>query len=124
MTEEQIKQKFKETYPDFMRGDEPLSPYFDIWEYGIELATNKLQEELTEKDKEIHNLKVEKNYLVSEKEKQNAELKIQLTEAKSLLKQLLDSTHKYHARCLGCQRYIETLNEQFIVKAEAFISKE
>ena len=45
MTEEQIKQKFKETYPDFMRGDEPLSPYFDIWEYGIELATKELQEE-------------------------------------------------------------------------------
>ena len=45
MTEEQIKQKFEETYPDFMRGDEPLSPYFDIWEYGIELATKELQDE-------------------------------------------------------------------------------
>ena len=46
MTEEQIKQKFKETYPDFMRGDEPLSPYFDIWEYAIEIATKELQEEV------------------------------------------------------------------------------
>lgn len=46
MTEEQIKQKFKETYPDFMRGDEPLSPYFDIWEYAIEIVTSELQEEL------------------------------------------------------------------------------
>ena len=46
MTEEEIKQKFKEIYPDFMRGDEPLSPYFDIWEYGIEIATKELQEEL------------------------------------------------------------------------------
>ena len=45
MTEKQIKQKFKETYPDFMRGNEPLSPYFDIWEYGIEIATKELQEE-------------------------------------------------------------------------------
>ena len=45
MIEEQIKQKFKETYPDFMRGDEALSPYFDIWEYGIEIATKELQEE-------------------------------------------------------------------------------
>ena len=49
MTEEQIKQKFKETYPDFMRGDEPLSPYFDIWEYGIEIATKELQEDLEHK---------------------------------------------------------------------------
>lgn len=40
MDDKQIKEKFKETYPDFMRGDEPLSPYFDIWEYAIEIATN------------------------------------------------------------------------------------
>ena len=46
MTEAQIKQKFKETYPDLMRGDEPLSPYFDIWEYGIELATEELQDQI------------------------------------------------------------------------------
>lgn len=41
MTDEQIKQKFKETYPDFMRGDEPLSPYFDIWEYAIEIVAEE-----------------------------------------------------------------------------------
>ena len=38
MTEEEIKQKFKETYPDLMRGDTPLSPYYDIFCYGIELV--------------------------------------------------------------------------------------
>lgn len=43
MVDEQIKQKFKETYPDLMRGDTPLSPYFDIWEYAIEIATNELE---------------------------------------------------------------------------------
>lgn len=56
MTEEQIKQKFKETYPDFMLGDEPLSPYFDIWEYAIETATNELQEENGKLRSKIDNL--------------------------------------------------------------------
>lgn len=43
MIDEQIKQKFAEAYPDFMRGDEPLSPYIDIWEYAIEtMEENKL----------------------------------------------------------------------------------
>lgn len=46
MTDEEIKQKFKETYPDFMRGDTPLSPYFDIWCYGIELFTEEMQQDL------------------------------------------------------------------------------
>ena len=48
MTEEEIKQKFKETYPDYMYGDTPLSPYFDIWCYAIEI----MEQENTElKDK-------------------------------------------------------------------------
>ena len=41
MTDEEIKQKFKETYPDLMRGDTPLSPYYDIFCWGIELAENQ-----------------------------------------------------------------------------------
>lgn len=44
MTEEKIKQKFKETYPDFMYGDTPLSPYFDIWCYGIEIMEKQLEQ--------------------------------------------------------------------------------
>ena len=62
MTEEQIKQKFKETYPDFMRGDEPLSPYFDIWEYGIEIATKELQEENLKLEAKVRTLEIEQNY--------------------------------------------------------------
>ena len=46
MTELEIKQMFKETYPDFMRGDEPLRPYFDIWEYAIEIATKELEAQI------------------------------------------------------------------------------
>jgi len=37
MTDEEIEQKFKETYPEYMYGDTPLSPYFDIWCYAIEI---------------------------------------------------------------------------------------
>lgn len=60
MTNEQIKQKFIEIYPDYMRGDTPLSPFFDIWESAIEIATNELQEE-NEKMKAILNSVAESN---------------------------------------------------------------
>ena len=76
MTEEQIKQKFKETYPDFMRGDEPLSPYFDIWEYGIELATKELQEENERLAKHILELQRDKGRLADE----NKRISIQYAE--------------------------------------------
>lgn len=57
MTEEEIKRKFAETYPDFMRGDEPLSPYFDIWEYAIEIMQEQIEKmkccgNCAEKDKD------------------------------------------------------------------------
>ena len=80
MTEEQIKQKFKETYPDFMRGNEPLSPYFDIWEYGIEIATNELQDENLELEAKVRTLEIEQHYClpncskIADLEKQNKEL--------------------------------------------------
>ena len=48
MSDEEIEQKFKETYPDLMRGDTPLSPYFDIWCYAIEIMEQE-NEELKDK---------------------------------------------------------------------------
>ena len=71
MTEE-LKQKFKETYPDFMRGDEPLSPYFDIWEYGIEIATKELQE----------TYKKQRNKRIDELQKKNHDLEAQVEKMK------------------------------------------
>lgn len=59
MTEEEIKQKFKETYPDLMRGDTPLSPYFDIWCYAIEIMeweNNKLLDVINNQDVKIADL--------------------------------------------------------------------
>ena len=43
MTDEEIKQKFKEVYPEYMYGDTPLSPYYDIWCYAIELMENQME---------------------------------------------------------------------------------
>lgn len=81
MNEEQIKQKFKETYPDFMRGDEPLSPYFDIWEYGIELATKELQQDAIDLLKDIDDINKQ------HEEEVNA-LEAQIEKMKSDIKQL------------------------------------
>ena len=57
MTDEQIEKKFRETYPDFMRGNTPLSPYYDIWCYAIEIMEqeNEQVEQLLEKLKCCNN---------------------------------------------------------------------
>jgi len=85
MTEKQIKQKFKETYPDFMCGDEPLSPYFDIWEYAIEITTKELQVKTVKRLRQhcntIHSLVVEKDR--------------QLEKARSIIHRLLVVIHKH-----------------------------
>lgn len=67
MKEEQIKQKFKETYHDFMRGDTPLSPYYDIWCYAIEIVTAEMQEGL-DKIKETCELSLECKQSVFDKQ--------------------------------------------------------
>ena len=62
MTDEEIKQKFKKTYPDFMYGDTPLSPYFDIWCYAIEIMeqeTDKLLDVINGQDVKIADLEKE-----------------------------------------------------------------
>ena len=51
MLEEEIKQKFKETYPDYMYGDTPLSPYYDIFCYGIELIEQENEQLKTQIEK-------------------------------------------------------------------------
>lgn len=39
MTKEEL---FKRNFPDYCRGDECLSPYFDMFEAGIEIATKEM----------------------------------------------------------------------------------
>lgn len=80
MTEEQIKQKFKEAYPDFMRGDEQLSPYFDIWEYAIEITTEEMQEEINDLEWQLQEVaKDNDNY-----QKENKELQEEINELKNI----------------------------------------
>ena len=90
MTNEQIKQKFKETYPDLMRGDTPLSPYFDIWEYAIETATNELQGEL-ENWKSEWQEQVQK---ATDEGYARTLQTIQLTKAKEIIKKLIALNRK------------------------------
>lgn len=59
MKDEEIKQKFKETYPEYMYGDTPLSPYYDIWCYAIEIMeqeNNHLAQHIVELQKDKGNL--------------------------------------------------------------------
>lgn len=39
MTKDEL---FKRNFPDYCRGDECLSPYFDMFEAGIEIATKEM----------------------------------------------------------------------------------
>lgn len=76
MTEEQIKQKFREIYPDYMRGDTPLSPFFDIWENAIETA-EKENERL---EKESINLKETIHFLQTQSELHTKQYKKEIQE--------------------------------------------
>ena len=56
MTEEQIIRRFRDLFPDYTRGAENLSPYFDIFEAGIEVATKELQKELEDTARDRRNM--------------------------------------------------------------------
>ena len=77
MTDEEIKQKFKETYTEYMYGDTPLSPYFDIWCYAIEIMeqeTDKLLDVINNQDVKI-----------ADSEKQNNELQHKIDQLQGFL---------------------------------------
>lgn len=88
MTDEQIKQKFKETYPDYMLGDTPLSPYWDIWCYAIELAEeeNKRTVGYCEIPKNKF-FAVTNNKILSKEEIEKLPFKIEFVKPKNKLKQ-------------------------------------
>ena len=144
---QQIKQKFKETYPDFTRGDEPLSPYFDIWEYGIEIATKELEEKISvllsckncpenkgslicQKEYENKCLS-QKIQFIKELQEENAELKAvermalyskmsdQLTKAKEHIENLL-----YYVKQCTCERSNYAEIKKDIKEAEQFLNSE
>ena len=58
MEEEQIKQKFRELFPEYTvkNSEVCLSPYIDIFEAGIEIATKELEKENAEAKEIIREL--------------------------------------------------------------------
>ena len=49
MTEEEY---FRKTYPDFCYGDKPLSPYWDLFQYGVEFGERQSEKKIEELEKE------------------------------------------------------------------------
>lgn len=106
MTDKQIRQRFKETYPDFMLGDEPLSPYFDIWEYAIEIATKEQQEHHKKVCKVLTN--AHRNLI-----KKIVSLKKQIEKAKEIIREYVNWDYGDHTNCLP----------DITKKAEAFLKE-
>ena len=113
MTEEHVKQKFKETYPYFMRGDEPLSPYFDIWEYAIEIVTSEMQEGLN-KIKEICELSLECKQSVFDK--QIKELQDKIKDLEWQLQEVAKDNDVYQKENKELQEQIEKMKRCEICK--------
>ena len=88
MTDEEIEQKFAEVYPDFEFRGLPLSPYFDIWCYAIEIMeeeNNKLLDVINGQDVKI------------------ADLEKQIEKMKESIKELITITDKEICKeCDGC----------------------
>lgn len=130
MTETQIKQKFKETYPDFMRGDEPLSPYFDIWEYGIEIAQQGIEllskhllemqatnGALTDKINELEKRFEPQAFTeVMNEIEENYNNKVKLAEAKDILTKILQRMPSFEAKSIEDLSLLNALSqaEQFL----------
>ena len=50
MTEEEY---FRKTYPDFCYGDRPLSPYWDLFQYGVEFGERQSEKKIEELEQQI-----------------------------------------------------------------------
>ena len=79
MTEEEY---FRKNYPDFCYGDKPLSPYWDLFEYGAEFGEQQSEKKIEELTSELTK-KADTNHSLVEQmaklEEENAELKDKLT---------------------------------------------
>lgn len=100
MTEEQIKQIFKNTYPDFMRGDEPLSPFFDIWEYAIETVTSEMQDEIKDLEWQLREVIKDNDWYQEE----NEQLKTQMEKMKLCQNCKFEDNDYLEKPCCDCTR--------------------
>jgi hypothetical protein len=111
MTEEEIKQKFKETYPDLMRGDTPLSPYFDIWCYAIEI----MEQENNELKDKIADIKANCDLAIEGRD-------VEIKELREKLKTSLDYNKSLLNALKNCG--VSRLNSGLIERAENYIKGE
>lgn len=44
MFDEEVEERFVKSYPQFCCNGKPLSPFWDLWEAGVEFAYNKANE--------------------------------------------------------------------------------
>ena len=54
MTEEEF---FIKNYPDFCYGDKPLSPHWDLFQYGVEFCERESEEKITDLEETINKLR-------------------------------------------------------------------
>ena len=60
MTEEEY---FRKNYPDFCYGDKPLSPHWDLFQYGVEFGERQSEKKIEELEKGITELKAQNEKL-------------------------------------------------------------
>lgn len=121
MTEEKIKQKFKEQYPDFTNGENPLSPYFDIFSYAIELAEQ-------EKDKQIEELKAQNNnlqiMLQAEREVRcNEDYLKKVTELEAQIKKMKHYLNEFMRISVASVEEFEPEFSELVGEVETFLEK-
>lgn len=118
MTEEQIKQKFKETYPDFMRGDEPLSPYFDLFESGYEQA--EAEERINTLEYRCENIKDTDTMELVALQRQIADLEAQLEQEKNLSQCRLDHNEQLREMIEKAKELLKQWVELYKPKLEGY----
>ncbi len=85
MTEEEY---FRKNYPDFCYGDKPLSPYWDLFQYGVEFGERQ-------SEKKIEELELE---LTVEKDQHQEEIELHL-HAEEYIKSLEQQIEKMKRHC-------------------------
>jgi len=68
MTEEEY---FRKYYPDFCYGDKPLSPYWDLFQYGVEFGERESEDKIKELEDKLANA----DYQLEGRDNEIAELK-------------------------------------------------
>lgn len=143
MTEEEY---FRKNYPDFCYGDKPLSPYWDLFQDGVEFGERQSEKTFKQKLKvetelskrlgvayrEYEQLTKEQDEHIVELEKENAELKsekgcetctkfdkVKLTKATEIIKDILNvcCSNCTNPHCVDCK------HRKMVLKAEQFLQE-